>query len=240
MSGYVNTGALTTTDWLAEHLDDPQVAVIEVDEDTTAYDGAHIPGAVALDWRQELHAHPEREFVSATALADLLGGKGVGTNRAIVLYGGNHNWFAAYAYWLFRLRGIDTVRSLDGGRMKWERDGRALTRRVPDRARTEFRTGRELPQLRVFRDEVITHAGNGGATLVDVRSPEEYSGKVLAPPHLPQEQPYVGGHIPGREHPQVAGGPGGRLVPSSGRAAHAVRRRGHRRQRRRDHLLSHR
>jgi thiosulfate/3-mercaptopyruvate sulfurtransferase len=196
MGGYAHPEALIDTASLAKQLGDPHLAVVEVDEDTAAYDAAHIPGAVALDWQRELHASPQRDFVSATQLGELLGAKGIATDQTLILYGGNNNWFAAYAYWLCKLRGIEGVKLLDGGRMKWELEGRPLTTETPRRAAATFTVGTERPELRVFRDEVIARA-RGGGRFVDVRSPEEFSGQLLAPPHLPQEQPYVAGHIPG-------------------------------------------
>jgi thiosulfate/3-mercaptopyruvate sulfurtransferase len=193
----IGTGPLIATEILAELLDDPAVAVIEVDEDTSAYSSGHIPGAVSLDWENELHDLPRRDFVTATQLAELLGSKGVSSDHTIVLYGGNNNWFAAYAYWLCKLRGIDNVRLLDGGRTKWELEERPFTTETPDRNRTDFGvTGKERPELRAFRDGVIASA-QVGDQMVDVRSPGEFSGEVMAPPHLPQEQPYVAGHVPG-------------------------------------------
>jgi len=135
--------------------------------------------------------------VSAPQLAGLLGGKGISSEQTIVLYGGNNNWFAAYAYWLCKLRGIDNVRLLDGGRMKWELEDRPFTTEEPQATPARLVTGAERPELRAYRDQVIDLAQRGNGSMVDVRSPEEFSGEVLAPPHLPQEQPYVAGHIPG-------------------------------------------
>ena len=135
--------------------------------------------------------------MSAPQLAGLLGGKGISSEQTIVLYGGNNNWFAAYAYWLCKLRGIDNVRLLDGGRMKWELEDRPFTTEEPQATPARLVTGAERPELRAYRDQVIDLAQRGNGSMVDVRSPEEFSGEVLAPPHLPQEQPYVAGHIPG-------------------------------------------
>lgn len=185
------------TAFVAANLDNESIAIVEVDEDAAAYDSGHIPGAASLNWETELHDLPRRDFVTAEALAALLGGKGISSDQHIVLYGGNNNWFAAYAYWLCKLRGIERVSLLDGGRKKWELEDRPLTTKVQDRAPAPFTTGHEQPALRIFRDEVIAMASNGSGSLIDVRSPEEYSGEVMAPPHLPQEQPYVPGHIPG-------------------------------------------
>jgi thiosulfate/3-mercaptopyruvate sulfurtransferase len=189
--------ALIDTETLAGMLEDPGIAVVEVDEDTAAYDGGHIPGAVSLDWKEELHDLPRRDFIDATRLAALLGSKGISDDQTLVLYGGNNNWFAAYAYWLCKLRGIDNVKLLDGGRIKWELEERPLTKEAHKKAGATFRiSGQERSELRATRDEVIEFA-RGGGQMVDVRSPAEFAGDVMAPPHLPQEQPYVPGHVPG-------------------------------------------
>ncbi len=187
---------LIDTDALAGLLDDAAVAVVEVDEDTTSFTTGHIPGAVALDWQNELHDLPRRDFVSGEQLAGLLASKGISSDQTIVLYGGNNNWFAAYAYWLCKLRGIDNVKLLDGGRMKWELEERTFTSQTPKVQPGDFKVGRDRAELRAMRDDVIEMAHVGGM-LVDVRSPGEFSGEVMAPPHLPQEQPYVAGHVPG-------------------------------------------
>jgi thiosulfate/3-mercaptopyruvate sulfurtransferase len=195
---YANPTALVDTTWLAARLDDPSIAIMEVDEDTGAFEDGHIPGAVALDWRKDLQARPRRDFIDADVLVSLLSGKGISDEQRIILYGGNNNWFAAYAYWLFRYRGIDNISLLDGGRVKWEAEGREMTtqsRRQPKATRFEPGSGR--PLLRAHRDDVIAGTIRRDVRLVDVRSPAEYSGETMAPPHLPTEQPYVAGHIPG-------------------------------------------
>jgi thiosulfate/3-mercaptopyruvate sulfurtransferase len=197
VTDYARPEALVATDWLAERLDDRQIAVVEVDEDTSAYDGSHIPGAVSINWTTELHDSPRREFVSREQLAELLGSKGISDDRHIVLYGANNNWFAAYAYWLFRLRGVEKVSLLNGGRKKWELERRPMTTEQPSMERRTFKMGEEQPDLRVMRDEVLAVVAAGDGKLVDVRTPEEYRGERLAPPHLPQEQAQVPGHIPG-------------------------------------------
>src|SRR5262249_55335231 len=152
---YANPEALISTDQLAARLDDPDLAILEVDEDTTAYEKAHIRGAVGLDWQRDLHAPPRREFVSAADLASLLGSHGVRDGQTIVLYGGNSNWFAAYAYWLFALRGVPNVRLLDGGRKKWELESRPMVTEVATRPATTFSLGSARPVLRVLRDEIL-------------------------------------------------------------------------------------
>ncbi len=193
-TGYATPAALADTDWLESRLDDPTLAIIEVDEDTTAYDGAHIPGAVALSWTEDLRAAPRRDFVTAEQLEAILGKLGISDQQTIVLYGGNSNWFAAYAYWLLTLRGVTDLKLLNGGRMKWELEGRAMDTAVPDRAPATYRLGDSRPTLRAYRDDVLVA---NGTKLIDVRSPAEFAGEILAPPHLPQEQSQVPGHVPG-------------------------------------------
>jgi thiosulfate/3-mercaptopyruvate sulfurtransferase len=197
MAGYANPDALVDTDWLAEHLGDADVRVIEVDEDTTAYEKGHIQGAVGWDWQRDLHAPVGRDYVDQAGLASLLQQAGVGPSTTLVLYGGNNNWFAAYAYWILTYLGFDRVRLLDGGRKKWELESRPLTAEVPTYPRSDLRIATPVDDsIRAFRDEVIAAQG-GGTAFVDVRSPEEYRGERLAPDHLPQEQSQVPGHIPG-------------------------------------------
>jgi thiosulfate/3-mercaptopyruvate sulfurtransferase len=197
MSGYARPDTLIESDRLEEALGDAGHVVVEVDEDTDAYDKGHIPGAVAINWKTELQDPPRRDFVSSKQLADLLGGKGISDDQTIVLYGGNNNWFAAYAYWLFKLRGVTNVKLLNGGRKKWELESRPMTREEPQVMSRKFSMGQEAPGLRILRDELIGTVGASGGAMVDVRSPEEFRGELLAPPHLPQEQAQVPGHIPG-------------------------------------------
>ena len=189
---------LVSTDWVAEHVDDPGIRLVEVDEDTAAYAGGHIRNAIAWHWRDDLHAAPRRDFLSQAPLSTLLGRSGVGPDTTVVLYGGNNNWFATYAYWLLRYLGFDRVKLVDGGRKKWELEGRELVTEEPTVEAAD--PGALAPvrhDLRAFRDDVLGHIGGDGRSMVDVRSPAEFSGEVLAPPHLPQEQAQVPGHIPG-------------------------------------------
>jgi thiosulfate/3-mercaptopyruvate sulfurtransferase len=198
MDRYANPDSLVETDWLALRLDDPAVAVVEVDEDTTAYDTTHIPGAVSINWRTELHDQPRREFISAQQLADLLGSKGISDEQTVVLYGANNNWFAAYGLWLCRLRGTGDVRLLNGGRKKWELEARPMTAERPQVIPRTYTMRDEQLELRALRDDVMADVQDGRTIrFVDVRSPEEFRGEKLAPPHLPQEQAQVPGHIPG-------------------------------------------
>ena len=188
---------LVTTDWVAENSGDPAYRLIEVDEDTAAYEGGHIAHAIAWHWKEDLHEGLRREFLSQERLVELLERSGVGPDTTVVLYGGNNNWFATYAYWLLRYLGFDRVKLVDGGRKKWELEGRELTTEVPDVApAAPGALGEVRDELRAFRDEVLAHIGGDGNALVDVRSPAEYAGELVAPPHLPQEAAQVPGHIP--------------------------------------------
>ena len=185
---------LVTAEWVEEHLDDPKVVLIEVDEDTTAYDKGHIKGAIKLDWNVDLQDQVRRDAVSKDQFAALLSERGVSNDDTVVLYGGNNNWFAAYAYWYFKLYGHDDVKLLDGGRKKWELDSRELVDEEPTREKTSFVAQDQDLSIRAFRDEVVEAIGT--KNLIDVRSPDEYAGRLLAPAHLPQEQAQRAGHIP--------------------------------------------
>src|ERR1700750_3237085 len=186
--------ALVSADWAEENLNTPGVVLVEVDEDTSAYDGGHIPGAVKLDWKTELQDQNRRDFVNKEQFEQLLSDKGIGTDDTVVLYGGNNNWFAAYAYWYFKLYGHDNLKLLDGGRKKWELDSRELTDEAPTREKTSYTAQEQDTSIRAFRDETVEAIGV--KNLVDVRSPDEYAGRLLAPAHLPQEQAQRAGHIP--------------------------------------------
>ncbi len=186
--------ALVDAEWVQAHLTDPTVVLVEVDEDTSAYDKGHLPGAVRLDWRSDLQDPVRRDFVDRAAFERLLSARGIGNDHTVVLYGGNNNWFAAYAYWYFRVYGHADVRLLDGGRKRWELDSRELVVDVPERPPTTYVASGPDLSIRAFRDDVL--AAIGSATLVDVRSPDEYAGRLLAPAHLPQEQSQRPGHVP--------------------------------------------
>ena len=195
MAGYAKD-VLVETDWLAEHLEDPSIRVVEVDEDVTAYAKGHIPGAITWDWTTDLQDPIRRDFIDRDGLEALLRRSGVGPETTVVLYGGNNNWFATYAYWLLAYLGFDRAKVLNGGRIKWELESRRQDQEVPTYPATDLALGGEVRAgLRAFRDDVLGAIGSAG--FVDVRSPEEFSGEKLAPDHLPQEQPYVGGHVPG-------------------------------------------
>jgi thiosulfate/3-mercaptopyruvate sulfurtransferase len=186
--------ALVDADWVEQHLSDPKVAIVEVDEDVSAYDKGHIKNAIRVDWRTELQDQIRRDFLNKEQFEALLSAKGISNDDTVVLYGGNNNWFAAYAYWYFKLYGHGDVKLMDGGRKKWELDSRELVDEVPDRAATQYKAQDQDHSIRAFRDEVVEAIGD--QNLIDVRSPDEFSGKLLAPAHLPQEQSQRAGHIP--------------------------------------------
>ena len=185
---------LVDADWVEGHLDDPKIVLVEVDEDTAAYDKNHIKGAVRLDWKKDLQDPVRRDFVSKEQFEALLSERGIGNDDTVVLYGGNNNWFAAYAYWYFKLYGHDNVKLLDGGRKKWELDSRELVDETVQRPATTYTAKDQDRSIRAFRDEV--EAAIGQQNLVDVRSPDEFAGRLAAPAHLPQEQAQRNGHIP--------------------------------------------
>ena len=188
------TDVLVDADWVHAHLSDPTVVLVEVDEDVSAYDSGHLAGAVRLDWATELQQAGVRDVIDRAAFEQLLSAKGISNDDTVVLYGGNNNWFAAYAYWYLKLYGHRDVRLLDGGRKKWELDGRPLTTDTTERPGTQYRASEQDLTIRAFSDEVLDAIGS--KNLVDVRSPDEYSGKLAAPAHLPQEAGARNGHVP--------------------------------------------
>jgi thiosulfate/3-mercaptopyruvate sulfurtransferase len=185
---------LVDADWVEAHGGDPGVVLVEVDEDTSAYDKGHIRNAVKIDWKADLQDPVRRDFVDKAGFEALLSERGIANDDTVILYGGNNNWFAAYAYWYFRLYGHRNVKLLDGGRKKWELESRELVTEAPQRPRTSYQAQEQDRAIRAFRDEVV--AAIGQDNLVDVRSPDEFAGRLLAPAHLPQEQAQRGGHIP--------------------------------------------
>ena len=185
---------LVTAEWAEEHLGQPGTVFVEVDEDVSAYDKGHITGAVRLDWKSELQDPVRRDFVNKTQFEALMSARGIGNDHTVVLYGGNNNWFAAYAYWYFKLYGHEDVKLLDGGRKKWELDSRPLTEEATQRPATQYTAQDQDTSIRAFRDEVVAAIGN--KNLVDVRSPDEFAGRLFAPAHLPQEASQRAGHIP--------------------------------------------
>ena len=185
---------LVTADWAQEHLGDADTVFVEVDEDTSAYDKGHLEGAVKLDWKVDLQDPLRRDFVDKEQFEALLSSKGISNDDTVVLYGGNNNWFAAYAYWYFKLYGHDAVKLVDGGRKKWELDSRPLSSDEVSRPATQYTAQEPDTSIRAFRDEVV--AAIDTKNLVDVRSPDEFAGKLVAPAHLPQEGAQRPGHIP--------------------------------------------
>jgi thiosulfate/3-mercaptopyruvate sulfurtransferase len=188
------TDVLVDADWVESHLDDPKVVLVEVDEDTSAYEKNHIRGAVRIDWRDDLQDAVRRDFVNKAQFEALLSRKGIVADDTVVLYGGNNNWFASYAYWYFKLYGHQDVKLLDGGRKKWELESRELVTEVVQRPLTTYTAKEQDTSIRAFRDDVTSSIGS--LNIVDVRSPDEYAGRLLAPAHLPQEQSQRPGHIP--------------------------------------------
>jgi thiosulfate/3-mercaptopyruvate sulfurtransferase len=185
---------LVDAEWVEAHNGDPGLVLVEVDEDTSAFAKGHIRNAVKIDWKADLQDPVRRDFVDKAGFEALLSERGISNDDTVILYGGNNNWFAAYAYWYFKLYGHQNVKLLDGGRKKWELDSRELVTDVPKRAATSYTAQAQDSSLRAFRDEVV--AAIGQQNLVDVRSPDEFAGRLLAPAHLPQESAQRGGHIP--------------------------------------------
>lgn len=194
-SGYARPDVLVTTDWVSEHLADPAVRVVEADEDVLLYEVGHIPGAVKVDWHTELQDPVERDFLDKAALERLMSEKGIDDGTTIVLYGDKNNWYATYTFWLLKMFGHEDVRVMDGGRVKWEREGRRWTRDVPTYPRTMYRAQEPDTSIRAFRDEVFQQM-EANRPLVDVRSPAEFTGDLIHMLDYPQEGAQRGGHIP--------------------------------------------
>jgi thiosulfate/3-mercaptopyruvate sulfurtransferase len=197
LSGYAHPERLVTTAWLADHLDDPQVVVAESDEDVLLYETGHIPGAVKIDWHADLNDPVVRDYVDGEHFAQMMSSRGITRDHTIVFYGDNFNWWAAYALWVSTLFGHADVRLLDGGRQKWIEEGRPLVTEEPKRERTTYPVvERDDSRIRAFKEDVLAHIA-AGRPLVDVRSPQEYSGELLHMPDYPQEGAIRGGHVPG-------------------------------------------
>jgi thiosulfate/3-mercaptopyruvate sulfurtransferase len=196
--GYAHPEALVSTEWVAEHLQDPQVRLVESNEDPLVYPSGHIPGAVQIDWTSDLNDPLRRDYIAAADFAALVSRFGITPDTTVVLYGDRNNWWACYAFWVFQLFGHTNARILDGGRLKWEKEGRPLTREVPTYAASTYPvpSARDDAAHRAFRAQVLAHSEAGGQ-LVDVRSPDEYTGAKLHMPEYPQEGAMRGGHIPG-------------------------------------------
>jgi thiosulfate/3-mercaptopyruvate sulfurtransferase len=197
LAEYAHPERLVTADWLAAHLDDPDVVVVESDEDVLLYDTGHIPGAVKVDWHTELNDQTTRDYLDGEGFARLMSEKGISRESTVVFYGDNFNWWAAYALWVFSLFGHPDTRLLDGGRMKWVADGRPMTTDVPKRPNTDYPVvERDDSKIRAYKEAVLDHMGQE-LPMVDVRSPEEFRGEKTHMPEYPQEGVLRGGHIPG-------------------------------------------
>ncbi len=186
--------SLVSADWVTENINNPKVVIVEVDEDTTLYDQGHIENSITFHWRDDLQDGLIRDLISKEKFEALLSKSGIANDSTVVLYGGNNNWFATYAFWYFKVYGHQDVRLLDGGRKRWELDARAFVTTVPTRTATRYVAKDRDNSIRAYRDEVI--AAIGTLNIVDVRSPAEFSGELAAPAHLPQEQGQIKGHIP--------------------------------------------
>ena len=197
MAEYAHPESLVSTQWVAEHGNDANVRLVEVDVDTAAYEQGHIAGAVGWNWQSQLQQSVQRDLVGKQELEQLLGRSGIGDNTTIILYGDNNNWFAAWAFWQLKYYGHQDVRLMNGGRAKWAAENRPLTTQVPNHASQSYRVGEPDQGIRAYRDYVLAAVNSGKVALVDVRSPAEFSGELLAPPNLPQEGSQRGGHIPG-------------------------------------------
>jgi thiosulfate/3-mercaptopyruvate sulfurtransferase len=195
--GYSRPDALVSTDWVAEHLNDPAVRLVESNEDPLLYPSGHIPGAVEVDWTRDLNDPLRRDYLGREGFQNLMRRIGVRPDTTIVLYGDKNNWWATYALWVFRLFGHENAKIMDGGRIKWVKEGRPLTTDVPTYAESDYQAReRDDKKIRAFRDEVLKHLEQG-RPLIDVRSPDEYTGKKLHMPEYPNEGALRGGHIPG-------------------------------------------
>ena len=197
MAEYPDSQSLVSAQWVADHGGDSHVRLVEVDVDTTAYEQGHIAGAVGWNWQTQLQQTVQRDLISKAELEALLGQSGIDNSTTVVLYGDNNNWFAAWAYWQLTYYGHGDVRLMNGGRAKWVADGRPLTTEAASPQRKSYTAGSPNENIRAYRDYVLQAVGSGNIALVDVRAPDEYSGKLLAPANLPQEGAQRGGHIPG-------------------------------------------
>jgi thiosulfate/3-mercaptopyruvate sulfurtransferase len=194
---YAHPEVLVETQWAADHASDPKVKIVEVDVDTAAYDTGHIKGAIGLDWRKDLQARPIRDMLPKVELEKLLSSKGISADDSVIVYGDNNNWFAAWFVWNLKYYGHRDARLINGGRKKWQDEGRELVTDAPSIKPASYQAGQPNKAIRALRQEVLSELGKAGVVLVDVRSPKEYSGELLAPENLPQEGAQRGGHIPG-------------------------------------------
>jgi len=200
MAQYARPEVLVETEWLHEHLGDPSLRIVESNEDPELYGQGHIPGAIHIRWKTDLQDPVRRDWISREQLERLLGARGIGNEHTVILYGDKNNWFATYTFWLLRYYGVENVKILNGGRQKWIAEGRPLTTEVPQYPPATFRAKDPDPALRAFRDEILRRLQDPTLALVDVRSPQEYHGELIAPPGYPQEGAQRPGHIPGAKN----------------------------------------
>lgn len=210
-NGFAHPEVLVDTDWAAQHLNDKNIRLVEVDVDTSAYDTGHIPGAIAWNWKRDTQQPIKRDIPDQKAFEELLNKSGISNDTTVIVYGDNNNWFATFAFWLLKLYGHNDARVIDGGRKKWVDEGRQLTNDVPNVPKTTYKAKAPDANIRALRDFVQATVSNGKRALVDVRSPKEYSGELLAPENLPQEGAQRGGHVPG-----AANIPWGQAVKENG------------------------
>ncbi len=195
---YANPDVLVSTQWVQEHLGDPSIRIVEVDYDPTSnYDVGHIPGAVLFDWKKDLNHPVTRDILTKEQLEELFSRNGISNDTTIVLYGDYNNWFAAFAFWIFKYYGVEKVKIMDGGRKKWILENRPLTKEIPSYPRTVFKAKEPDETIRVYLDYVNIARNMKDKVLIDVRSPKEFTGEILAPPEYPSEGAQRGGHIPG-------------------------------------------
>ena len=211
MAEYAHPESIVTTDWVSEHGSDANVRLVEVDVDTAAYDAGHIAGAVGWNWKSELQQTLSRDLVSKEGMEQLLGSAGIGNGTTVVLYGDNNNWFAAWAFWQMKYYGHDDVKLMNGGRAKWEAEGKPLTSDAANHGSKSYTAKAANEDIRAYRDQVLSKVNASSISLVDVRAPAEYSGELLAPEALPQEGAQRGGHIP-----SAANVPWGQAVAEDG------------------------
>jgi len=198
--GYANPSVLVSTDWVAQHLNDPSIRIIESNEDQLLYPSGHIPGAVQVDWAADLNDQLRRDYLDKAGFEQLMSRIGATKDTTVVFYGDKNNWWATYAFWVFQLFGHTNAKVMDGGRLKWEKEGREVTRDVPSYTATQYTAPqRDDAKIRIFRDEVLKKLGSG-TKLIDVRSPQEFSGERTHMPEYPQEGVLRGGHIPGAKN----------------------------------------
>ena len=211
MADYAHPESLVSIDWVAEHGSDDNVRLVEVDVDTASYDQGHIDGAVGWNWQSQLQETISRNLVGKEGMEQLLGSAGIDNNTTVILYGDNNNWFAAWAFWQMKYYGHDDVKLMNGGRSKWEAEGKPLTTAVANPGTKPYTAKNPNEDIRAYRDQVLSKVGVGSISLVDVRAPAEYRGELLAPENLPQEGSQRGGHIP-----SAANVPWGQAVAEDG------------------------